>query len=312
MENRAHLLAAGLFVFGLLVAMAGAVWWFIGRQEPTHTYLLETSSSVTGLNREAQVRFRGIRAGKVLDLYTDPDDPSRVLVEIAVSRRFVLTDRTVARLMPQGLTGLSYVLLEEGKSGRGLPLPTDGTARLPLQAGLIETLSRQASELGERLLALADRAGRLLSEENLARVASLLARLDEGARQLAEGGLLLRELRDVVAENRVRLAHALERIEHASGAAPELVAEARQALVRLDRLGERMEALGERYQRLGERFEEDTLVEFEALLREGRYLSQRLARLAEEIEHDPSLLVAGRKAPPGPGEPGFLAPVENH
>lgn len=308
MENRAHLLAAGLFVLIFSAAAAWAFWWFVGRQEATHTYLLETRGSVVGLNREAPVRFRGIRAGKVRDLYTDPGDPGRLLVEITVADRFRLTDRTVARLAPQGLTGMSYVLLEEGEQGAGKPLPTDGTARLPLQAGLVETLSRQASELGERLLVIATRAERLLSEENVGRIASILVRVDESSRTLAAGSRVLQDLREILTENRTRLSASLAHLERAAAASPGLVEGASQTLAGLVRLEARLEKLAERHQRIAERLDEEALPEATAVLQETRALSAQLSRLVRELEHDPALAWRGRASLPGPGEAGFVYP----
>ncbi|MCX7896294.1 MAG: MlaD family protein [Rhodocyclaceae bacterium] len=308
MENRAHAWAAGLFVLLLLAAMAGVFWWFVGRQEPTHTYLLESTGSVVGLNREAQVRFRGIRAGKVYDLYTDPSDPTRLLVEIRIARRFQLTDRTVARLATQGLTGMNYILLEESGAGAGRPLPTDGSARLPLAPSLTETLSKQAAELGERLVMLARRMDRMLSEENIERVGSLLARLDQTSASLVEGSRLLADARAVLAENRGRLATAMTHLEEAASIAPALLGEMRNAGERFVLLEERLAALVERYELLGRRLDEEALAEAQAMLVETRLLATRLQYLVDELGHNPSLLLLGRRQTPGPGEAGFSFP----
>ena len=122
MENRAHALIAGLFVLllGLGILLAG--WWFIGKQEATRELVLITRNSVTGLNPQAQVRYRGIRVGKVLDIGLDPQDTRNILVRISVAASLPLTTGVTAQLNYQGVTGLAYVQLEDsGKSIVSLP-----------------------------------------------------------------------------------------------------------------------------------------------------------------------------------------------
>lgn len=84
MENRAHALAAGIFVLLLGLCVALAAWWFAGKRESSREILLVTQRNVTGLNPQSQVRFRGIRAGKVVDIALDPQDRRSILVRISV------------------------------------------------------------------------------------------------------------------------------------------------------------------------------------------------------------------------------------
>jgi phospholipid/cholesterol/gamma-HCH transport system substrate-binding protein len=74
MENRAHALAAGIFTILLGIAAAIAIWWLGQSDDATTSYLLETRRNVTGLNVQAQVRYRGIRAGKVESIEPDQKD----------------------------------------------------------------------------------------------------------------------------------------------------------------------------------------------------------------------------------------------
>ena len=65
MENKSHALAAGIFTILLGIAAAIGIWWLGQSDESTTNYVLETRRNVTGLNVQAQVRYRGIRVGKV-------------------------------------------------------------------------------------------------------------------------------------------------------------------------------------------------------------------------------------------------------
>lgn len=136
MENRSHALLAGLFALVFLLAAALALWWLGGNREATHAYILETRGSVTGLNLEAQVRYRGIRASKVKDIRPDPADPATLLVEIALARQYVLTDKTIAKLNTLGITGIAYVMLEEsGADGKPLEVVAENPPTSEVAAG---------------------------------------------------------------------------------------------------------------------------------------------------------------------------------
>jgi phospholipid/cholesterol/gamma-HCH transport system substrate-binding protein len=72
MENRSHALVAGLFTLFLGVAVLLSVWWIGGKHETSRDYVVVTQQNVTGLSLQGQVRYRGIRVGKVqaIELWT--------------------------------------------------------------------------------------------------------------------------------------------------------------------------------------------------------------------------------------------------
>ncbi len=84
MENRSHALAAGIFTILLGICAAVAIWWLGQSDESTTSYVLETRRNVTGLNLQAQVRYRGIRAGKVTAIEPDEADPRVILARPSI------------------------------------------------------------------------------------------------------------------------------------------------------------------------------------------------------------------------------------
>jgi energy-coupling factor transporter ATP-binding protein EcfA2 len=133
----------GIFTILLGIAAAIAIWWLGQSDDATTSYLLETRRNVTGLNVQAQVRYRGIRAGKVESIEPDPKDPRVMLVTINIDSRFKLTRAARPTLGYQGVTGLAYVLIED-----------DGSSAEPLLAG-----RRRAGATGDEA-DLARHAGR--------------------------------------------------------------------------------------------------------------------------------------------------------
>ena len=83
MENKSHAFVAGLFTLLLMLAALLAFFWLGGSHETTHDYIVVTKQQVSGLNPQSQVRYRGIRIGKVTDIRLDPVDRDNILIFIS-------------------------------------------------------------------------------------------------------------------------------------------------------------------------------------------------------------------------------------
>lgn len=315
MENRSHALMAGLFTLLFFLASALALWWLGGAREQTNTYILETRGSVTGLNLEAQVRYRGIRAGKVINITPDERDPGLLLVEITLGRKYPLTDKTTAKLNYQGITGLAYVMLEEGRnSGEpGQPLDTQGSVppRLKIQPGLFDTLGDKAGDIASQVAQLSARLNRLLDDRNVQNISRTLDNLASASAGLKELPQLMTALRSALSDaNLKRLQALLTHLEKTAGEAAPLTAEARTLVKTMDALAQRFERVAASAGGVGERLNSETLPRVEEMMSEVAVATRRLDRLLDTLNDTPQAVLFGAApAKPGPGESGFVAPT---
>ena len=128
METRARYALIGLFMFAVILASFGFVYWLenkggFGERE---TYLIQFESSVSGLLVGSAVLFNGIRVGDVTNVALNPDEPQQVIATIAVNRNTPVREDTRVNVESQGLTGGIAVTLTGGLSNT--PLPSDGNA----------------------------------------------------------------------------------------------------------------------------------------------------------------------------------------
>ncbi len=315
MENRSHALIAGLFTLIFFLATALALWWLGGSRELTNTYILETRGSVTGLNLEAQVRYRGIRAGKVIGIAPDETDPGLLLVEITLGRKYQLTDKTTAKLNYQGITGLAYVMLEEGsKPGEtGQPLDTDGATppRLKIQPGLFDTLGEKAGDIATQVAELSARLNRLLDERNTQNIARTLDNLATASEGLKDVPKLMASLRSALSEaNLARLQALLAHLEKTAGEAAPLTAEARVLVANMNKLAQRFDRLAASAGGVSDHLNAETLPRVDALMTEVAAATRRLDRLLDTLNEAPQAMLFGAApAKPGPGETGFVTPT---
>lgn len=309
MENRAHALAAGLFAIVLGAGLLASLWWFSDDGESQRIYILESAGTVTGLNLEARVRYRGIAAGKVSDITIDPDDPRKILVYIRLRSDIPLTRGTRASLAYQGVTGLAYVQLNDrGENPEPLVGEGDDPPRIKMEPGTMEQLSETALDAARRLKLVADKLGDLVTDENIRRLGNTLQKLESAAagadRTLADAPKTLASIRAVLnQDNLARLSNTLQNLERASGDAAPAIAELKALMTRLQGLAERVDAATAV---TGEQVTDKTLPQLNALLEELKGTSQRIGHLVEEVDASPQMLLLGRQpARPGPGETGF-------
>ncbi len=306
MEDRSHALIAGLFALLLGFAAVAALWWFGGKQEASSEYLVLTKKNITGLTPQAQVRYRGVRVGRVEAIELDPNDVSTTLIRIGIRKKIPITRGTTAKLGYQGVTGIAHVQLED--SGTDATLLTAGDGGLPqivMQDSLIQELSDAGGDTLRNARDFLASANQLLSPENRQSITRTLANLETTTGNAREATAQLRQL--LTPENIRLLNSTLVRAEQTAGQAGPFFAEARGLVAHLQAVSEKLEGvLGDTstgssaalVPRLGE------------LSTELSTSSRQLNRVLQMLEESPQSLIFGpRRATPGPGEPGFSPPT---
>jgi phospholipid/cholesterol/gamma-HCH transport system substrate-binding protein len=308
MENKAYALAAGLFTLLLGAGVVLAAMWFSGETYEKAYYVVESRYPVTGLNEQAVVRYRGVDIGKVTAIRFDPKDGQIILIEIAIQSQLGLTRSTYAELKYQGVTGLSYVQLDDtGANPEPLPPASqEGSTRIPVRESLFSNLA----DAGQQALADArevmKRVNALLSEQNQAQLTRTLQNLDSATRNIAA---LAQAMQPVAQNSDAAIADARKTFQQADKLLTEISSTNRELAKRLDaieRVATSAEKAGGAVNALANSVASETLPRINNLADELARTSRSLDRLASSLKEQPQSLVFGRKAgAPGPGEVGF-------
>jgi phospholipid/cholesterol/gamma-HCH transport system substrate-binding protein len=320
MENRAYALAAGVFVLLLGAAAVFGLWWFGERDQPQADYLVTTRGNITGLNREGNVRYRGLLVGKVKSIRLNESDPRETLIRIRVSRDVPITQATRAQLAYQGVTGIAHILLTDvGQPGAPLVAERGALPRIPMDASFLDRLGDAGGNVIQQSGELMLRLQRLIDDENQASIRAILGNLDRLTAHLADSGgriePLLVRLDAVLAdsqallapENQQRLGRGMAAIERAAGSVE-------TAFARWQRLADDYSALARRLDEAAQRATGaqgigGAAAEVRRVAAELEAGSRRLSRLLAAIEENPNALLVGAPViAPGPGEAGFRAP----
>ncbi|MGB4467717.1 MAG: MlaD family protein [Azovibrio sp.] len=297
MENRSHALIAGLFTLTLGVALLLSLYLFSDRREDTRQILVVTKQNVTGLNPQAQVRYRGIRVGKVLDIRLDPADVSNILILIEVEQRLPLTRGTTAQLSYQGVTGIAHVLLED--SGTEHEALEGKLPRIEMRPSLMDHLEDALPAVLQQARGFLQNANQLLGSQNQQNFGKILANLESASAQM---NATLGQMQKLISDENVASISAAAR-----ESAP-LMSETRKLVERLQGVSTRIEGV------LGEpsvsRSGHNLLPRINEMTVALTATSRQLNRVLQLLEEAPQSLVFGSPpGTPGPGESGFVPPA---
>lgn len=303
MENKAHALVAGIFVVVATALLALLAVWLTRDNTERDLYEMSTSQTISGLQPQAAVRFRGVPVGKVERIGFDDKIKGNVLVQVSIDRAAPVTKSTFATVAPVGVTGLGFIQLDDkGTSAERLMPNDDDPPRIPLQSGGIDKLIKQS----EAILSQAEQAGmrlnQLLSDKNQQALGSAVTQLSETAGNLNR---LTKSLEPTVA--------GLPALSRDAGAALKSVRKVTDEVgitaQRLNEAGGPLDKLSEGGAALAagvQTFSAATLPKLGEVADETARTMRQLRRTVSAVDDNPQSLIFGNGAPvAGPGEPGF-------
>lgn len=296
METRVNAVLVGLFVVLFTAVLVGVAFWLYAGGGEVHRYrryVTYFDESVAGLNLNANVTYRGVRVGRVVDIGLAPDGSGRVRLVLSVDETVPVKRDTVAMLRMQGLTGLTSVELSGGSPTAPPPrLEGDEHPVIESRPSLVRRLDVAVTDLlaningtAERINALLDADTRDALKNSLRHLESLARGLERELPAIAEAAGRHQEAADRVGRLAERLGATSERLDAVLADLAATSAATRDLAQRADA------GLGE------------IAPEIQRLLAELSDASAQLARTAREIERHPESLLWGRlPEPPGPGE----------
>ena len=320
MESRAYALITGLFVLGIAGCILLWAHWLAKTPIARTAYRVVATGPVSGLNPEAQVRYRGMGVGRVTAIGLDRKDPRRILVSIEVDDNIPMTRGTYAQLGMEGITGIAYVhLLDDYKDMQPAAKVADGHIELPLKPAFFDTLSDSAEGAVKDARELMASLNGLLTPDNRKRIATTLASLERISANLevasarmpsiiARGEAFLSEENRRLATGALERANSsLEKINETVQALPALTRETQQLVKDARELVGQVGKLSNEAGSTAGAMREETLPRVNALAESVERGAQRVGRMAAEIDRQPESLVWGKKpvSRPGPGEKGF-------
>lgn len=308
MDAKVNFAAVGVFTLLLGAGLIAGVLWFSSGgayRKAYDTYLTYMAESVSGLNLDAPVRYRGVEVGRVRKMALAPANVQLVQLTLNIEHGTPVKQDTVAVLRVQGLTGIAYVELSgggpdspalEAGPGEDYPVIRSGPSLMVRLDSAITALLTNVNRTSESMNVLLDADNRRVFKQALAELQVLSRTL--AARSAAIDSSLANTARTM--DNTARL----------TGDLPRLVDRMQRSADGFDRMtGEIARAGSDANATLaGTRADlreaaGEIVPEMHLLVSELREVTGSLRRFTERLEQDPSLLLFGKPAAKrGPGE----------
>ncbi|SRR5690606_20079497 len=293
MYDRAYAVATGAFIVVAIAALALTAFWLAGIDQERRPYVVVSRYSVAGLAEGSEVLYRGVPAGRVERIGIDPEDPAQVLIEIGVDERIPVLETTFARLQQRGLTGVAQVELAfAGTDAQPLPTSAAEPARIPMEPSLLDEVSDAGTQALAIVEEIADTLEQALNEENRERLRAIVARADA----------LLSSAEHVAATLETDLPPALESASRAADSVTALAERTTQSMDEVDALIAELRATTAVARQIGEELAADGVSGLDRAIAAASSAAQEISRLARDLAREPSMLLRGREARPGPGE----------
>ncbi|SEF98830.1 MlaD family protein [Nitrosomonas ureae] len=296
MENRAHALIAGIFVILLSISVALVAMWFSGNSTKRTDYLVVTKESVSGLNPQSAVHYRGVNIGKVEKIQFDPDNPHQILIHIAVNENVILRKSVYAQLGYQGVTGLAYIQLND--DGVNNEILSD--ERIPMRRSLLDEVTGSGQDLLTNVNKLVLKMHHLLNEQNQSHISQILQNIDKATKNFDDIAGHLQPVLSSFTELTIESGTLVKRLDQLLGELNLTVAKANEKEGIFDSLSQSTQELA------------TTIPELRKLSNSLLRNSSNLDKVLHQLEENPQSLIFGRSpSSPGPGETGFIPPTEN-
>ena len=319
MENRSHALMTGFFTIALLIAAVLAGIWFNRDRVERVPYLIATTESIPGLNPQAAVRYRGLEVGRVDDISFNPAVAGQIVIRISVDPEAPVTKTTFASLGYQGVTGIAFIQLDDDKTGSPL-LPSDKThvAVIPLRQGFLDQLEKRGLVILQKTEEITTRLDQLVGPENQKIMIGAFENIGKTAEAYAAIPKQLEPTLKRLPELTAKAEQSMASLNELSGSATRMTKNFDQLATSLQapdgpitRLSATIDRVGGSLEGVTSGLELETLPHVVSMTDEARTSLRAVKRTANSLSDRPQgLLFGNASAPPGPGEPGFVAPTK--
>src|SRR5262245_46657261 len=184
METRASYFLVGLFVLMIVTGAFVTVLWLsnIRDRDLGTLYYIYFRGSVTGLQNGAPVRLRGVPVGTVTDIALDDQNIELIQVTVTIRPGTPIKADTYAQLAIQSfVTGQAFIQLFGGTQAAEPLEPRPGRRRavIPWRPSPLDRLFDDAPELFAQIGQIAVRLNQLLSDENIARISTIVGNIEQ-------------------------------------------------------------------------------------------------------------------------------------
>ncbi|WP_104749542.1 MlaD family protein [Helicobacter cynogastricus] len=186
MERHVNYTLIGGIFLACLACMAIFILWLghVNFEEEDYTrYVVYTDKDLGGIGANTAVNYKGIQVGTIKSVGFDPKRLGVVKLSIDIKSKVPVTKDAVLKVDSQGLVGMKYLSLIQGKS-KEFYTKKDSERILHYEQSFLEKLSGSAGHISDEVMGIVKNIDQLLSPENIANLSKIIASIQQATQGL--------------------------------------------------------------------------------------------------------------------------------
>ncbi|KAB0612077.1 MlaD family protein [Campylobacter hyointestinalis] len=168
MESKSSYFIAGAF-FCIVMIFVVVFLLFMnknGNADEYRSYYIQTKELPNGIKKDAQVRFIGVPAGIVKDIYFSDPKTATIEIKLSIKKDLPIKKDSVAVVEIQGISGIASINISKG-SPEARTFAADEKPVIFMEQGLLAKIGDNAVNVSHRLNLTLSKFGELLSDKNI-------------------------------------------------------------------------------------------------------------------------------------------------
>jgi len=332
MEKRLSYILVGSFVVILTLSMFAFTYWLAkyGEEGMEHDYYhAYFAESISGLNVESLVKYRGVEVGRVREISINKKNSEEIEVLIEIKKDTPIKKDTYVMLDTQGITGLKYIDLKGGsKNAPRLVSKKGDIATIRVRKSILASLYDDGDIMAKKINTVLDKVESLLNDTNIKEISSIVTNLSSTTKYIDNNKQKITQVFDQINQLKENISKDLKVItnsfvsfsndgkkflNHTIETEDTLIPSLTKLGYMGDRVSEASDTTKEFFAGLQHKLDDgefsfaDIIGQNMQVLNETalslRKLSLKLDEMVDELKNSPSdILYKSRKKIPGPGE----------
>lgn len=178
MENKARYTLVGVFIIVFTACAVGFILWLAKYDKDSLSakeYRVYATSSVSGLNVNTIVLYKGLDIGFIEDIRINPSNQEEIEIVLKIKKPEIIKTDTSATIESLGITGNKYIEIKGGSNeSEHLSFKEKDYAIIPLKKSFFDKITNDASSITQKINSVLNRVEFILNDKNIKNINKIL------------------------------------------------------------------------------------------------------------------------------------------
>lgn len=188
MENKVSYTIVGLFVLSLLIGIILFVLWLTRYNldnENIKYYKIYAKESISGLEKNSLVTYKGIDIGQVQKVNIDKNNIEQIEISIYVSDYRMVKENSFAIIQSKGISGNKFIEIVGGTNdSKTLDINENGFGIIPVKLSFVDELSSSAEKMTGKFESILTKIDTLINEKTINNINGIFNNINKSTQHL--------------------------------------------------------------------------------------------------------------------------------